>query len=97
VTRSVSLSSTKDYLIQLGQGRAESLRAFLAEPEYVQEMKDAIDKINGNLGNKVVAEKLSAYGNQLESQAGSQSEEIRKMIEVELNDIEEYIKSLSSL
>jgi hypothetical protein len=88
---------TKDYLIQLGQGRAESLRAFLAEPEYVQEMKDAIDKINGNLGNKVVAEKLSAYGNQLESQAGSQSEEIRKMIEVELNDIEEYIKSLSSL
>lgn len=88
---------TKDYLIRLGQGRAESLRAFLAEPEYVLEMKDAIDKMNGDLGNQVVTERLNAYGKQLETQAGSQSEEIRKMIEVELGDIEAYMKSLSSL
>jgi hypothetical protein len=88
---------TKDYLLRLGQGRSESMRGFLAEPEYVQEMHDKIDQMNGDLGNKVVTEKLKAYGNQLETQAGSQSEEIRKLIESELHDIEDYMNSLSSL
>jgi len=88
---------TKDYLIKLGQGRGDSMRAFLAEPGYVEEMKEQIERINGNLGNKVVTERLDAYGKQLETQAGNQTEEIRKLIEVELGDIEAYMKSLSSL
>lgn len=88
---------TKEYLVKLGQGRSEAMRAFVADKGLVEELTASVERINGQLGNNVVTEKLKAYGDDLESQASKQSEDVRKVIELELNDIEKYVKSLNSL
>ena len=88
---------TKDNLIRLAQGRNEAMRAFLADSDRAEETKENIDRINEQLGNNAVIEKLRTYGDKLEKQGGRQSEEIRSLIELELGDIEHYMKSLSAL
>lgn len=88
---------TLDYLVKLGQGRREAQKAFVADSELVAEAKETIDRINGELGNKQVSESLLGYGQKLGSEASKQKEEIRKSVELELKDIDTYIKSLSSL
>jgi hypothetical protein len=88
---------TKDCLIKLAQGRREAMRAFLEDGELVEETREAIDKVNGQLGNNQVKETLEKYGHDLEEKGGKQTEEVRQQIELELQDIENYLKSLVSL
>lgn len=88
---------TKDYLVRLAQGRAEAMRAFVQDGELVAEIRDAIERLNEEIGNKQMVEKLKAYGEGLERQVTKQGEQIRKQIELELQDIEQYILSIASL
>lgn len=88
---------TKDYLIRLAQGRREAMRNFIEDPDYIDEVRDAIQKINERLGNDSIVEQLRSYSARLEVKAKKQSDEIRKQIEGELYHVDEYIKALSSL
>lgn len=88
---------TKEYLVKLAQGRREAMRAFLEDSDLVSETREAIERVNGQLGNNRVGEALKTYGDDLVERAGKQTEEVRQQIELELQDIESYVKSLSAL
>ncbi|MAF94955.1 MAG: hypothetical protein CMM60_04290 [Rhodospirillaceae bacterium] len=83
-----------DFKVKLKQGRAEAMKAFLDNSEYVDEAGDNIDKIIKDLGNNKVAEALRNYGDEIEKKATRFGKEIRNQIELELNDIEGYINSI---
>ncbi|OGF63692.1 MAG: hypothetical protein A2Y62_09465 [Candidatus Fischerbacteria bacterium RBG_13_37_8] len=88
---------TKSYQLKLGQGRVESMKAFFADAELVQETKGAIERITEKEGTKKIIDELTSYGRDIETKASKQTEEIRKQIELELQDIEDYVNSLLSL
>lgn len=87
----------EDYKVKLAQGRVEAMRSFLDDVEFIDEMRENIEKISQKLGNEAVAETLKNYGNDLEIKAKKSGKEIRDQIELELNDIEEYVQSLLGL
>jgi hypothetical protein len=88
---------TKDYLVKLAQGRREAMRAFIDDPDYVEEVRDSVQKLNERFGNDSVVEQLRSYAGRLEIRGKKQSDEVRKQIEGELYHLDEYIKALSSL
>lgn len=88
---------TEGYMLKLAQGRAEAMKAFLADGELVEETRENIEKITPKLGNDKVIKILKGYGSDLETKAKRQTEEIRSQVEMELKDIENYIESLSYL
>ncbi|MBI4547105.1 MAG: hypothetical protein HY707_03935 [Ignavibacteriae bacterium] len=89
---------TKGYKIKLGQGRGESMKAFMDNSELIMETKETIIEITDKLGTAKVIECLKSYGLALEQKSSKGTpDDIRKQIELELNDIESFIESLSSL
>jgi len=88
---------TKDYLVKLAMGRREAMKAFVDDPDRVKDVRESIERINERIGNDAVAEQLRAYTAKLEIKAKRQSEEIRKQIEGELSQVDEYVKSITSL
>jgi len=88
---------TRDYMLKLAQGRAEAMKAFFDDTEFVEEIEENIRTITQKIGEDKVMETLKEYGDDLEKKARRQTEQIRKQVELELEDIENYIKSLSSL
>jgi hypothetical protein len=88
---------TKEYLIKLDQGRREAMRAFLEDRDLVDDTRESIERLNGQLGNARISEALTTYGNDLAERAGKQTEEVRQQIELELQDIEKYVRSLAAL
>jgi len=86
---------TEGNRLKLGQGRAEAMKKFLNDAELIKELQEKIEKRTQDLGNKRVIEELKAYGNKLERDAINQTEKIKRQIEKELTDIEEYINELS--
>jgi len=88
---------TKGYKIKLGQGRAEAMKAFMEDADLIQEIREKIGEITETLGTAKVIECLKSYGVALEKKAVGTADDIRAQIELELNDIESYIESLSSL
>jgi hypothetical protein len=90
---------TKGYRVKLAQGRTESMRVFMESAELILETKEKITDVTDKLGTAKVIECLKTYGTALEQKVmkGTPDEEIRKQIELELADIENYIETLSSL
>jgi hypothetical protein len=88
---------TKEYLVRLAQGRREAMRAFLGDAEIVAETREAVEKVNELQGNTQITQRLKEYGEDLENKAAKQTEDVRQQVEVELSDIEGYIKNLSNL
>ncbi len=87
----------EDYKVKLAQGRAEAMNTFLDDTEYIDEAIENIDKIIKKLGNEKVAESLKDYGDELEKTAKKYGKEIRNQIEMELNDIDNFINSILEL
>jgi hypothetical protein len=73
------------------------MRAFVEDPERVKDVRESIERINERMGNDAVAEQLRAYTAKVEIKAKKQSEEIRKQIEGELSQLDQYVRSISSL
>jgi len=91
---------TKGNLVKLAQGRIEAMKSFLADQDLVAEIRDSIEAISKKLGNNVVVQHLTAYGEDLatrmqQSKAGDEG--LRLQIENELRDIQEYVENLTSL
>ena len=70
------------------------MRTFLDDTELVEETRENIEKITQKLGNNTVAEELKNYGERILASAKKYGKEILNQIELELDDIEKYAKSL---
>ena len=83
---------TDDHKIKLGKGRLEAFNALVKNEKYIEELKDHIQKITHELGNEHVITILSEYGNSLLEKAKKLTgEDIRNLVELEIDDIENYI------
>ncbi len=74
------------------------MKVFLDKPEFVEEIREHIEKTIKKLGGEKVADSLKSYGTQLENRLKKGSTtEIVNQINLELDDIDSYIHSVLEL
>lgn len=91
---------TKGNLVKLAHGRIEAMKAFLADQDLIVEIRDSLEVTSKKLGNNEVVKCLKEYAEDLArrmQESKAVSEELRLQIEEELNDIQKYTESLTSL
>lgn len=96
--KSESMGNPVDkYFVKLAQGRKEAMKMFLSNVDLIREIRDSVDAQVRRLGNETVASNLEKYRQQLIDGALGAGEEIKKQVELEIKDIESYVRSLKSL
>ena len=86
---------TYDYKIKLAQGRFEALKELLENEDYIQEIRENIVKIGEEFNNQQVIQILKKYGDNLLEKVKKQTDkDIRNLVELEINDIENYIEQI---
>lgn len=95
--RSESMGNPVDkYFVKLAQGRKEAMKMFLSNVDLIREVRESVETQVKRLGNEAVATNLAKYKQQLIEGASGSGDEIKKQVELEIRDIEDYIKSLKS-
>lgn len=91
---------TDDYLVKLGQGRAEAMDKFLKNLQILEETQRLIEETLRNQGNHQVKQALVAWirSKEEEYRGRRMTSEIRDLVETELAEVERWIsESLEEL
>ncbi|MHA1742613.1 MAG: tubulin-like doman-containing protein, partial [Candidatus Thorarchaeota archaeon] len=88
-----------EFLVDLGSGRVEAMRAFLADEELVEETRRNIEEITRRLGERQTASDLETYMETLmrDVRKSKQTKQIKQQVEKEMKDIKSYIEDLKSI
>ena len=86
----------KQYNVKLTNGRPESMQVFLDNEDLIEETQQKIDEIVEKIGINAIIDSLKKHGEDLEKNADKYGKKIKKQIELELSDIENFINSLQS-
>jgi|GEM_PF-2899810 len=92
--RSESLGRmTDDYMVKLGQGRAEALKRFLKYPEALEETRKQIEQTLRDRGTASVRNSLVEWIRKKEEEYRGRriKPQIRDLIEMELAEVERYV------
>lgn len=91
---------TDDYLVKLGQGRAEAMKRFLKYPEALEETRKQIERTLKDRGTASVRDALVAWVRDKEEdyRGRKMKPQVRDLIEMELAEVERYVsESLEEL
>lgn len=83
-----------DYMVMLEQGRTAAMKKFLSKPEWISELKKAVEDRVRQLGNAAVIANLKTYRERLLTEARKAGDEMRKQLELELRDVDTFVKML---
>lgn len=96
--RSESMGNAVDkYMVKLAQGRREAMKMFMSNVDLIREIRESVESQAKRLGNDSVATNLAKYRDQLISGATGAGDDIKKQVDLEIKDIDDYVKSLKSL
>jgi len=90
-------SRIDDYWVDLISGRREAMKKFLEDEELVNEIRSKVDQKTDQLGTEKTVEMLAVYMDDLRKMAKRSTPDIKKQIEDELEDIDNYIFNLTNI